>query len=62
MSEKTNIQPQTIRSLAAKYGVSRQTFAKWLEPFRDELNMQKHVYIFTPAQVAIIYSKLDPPE
>lgn len=59
---KENITSETIKSLAAKYGVSRQTLAKWLKPFKHELNLQPGVYILTPAQVSIIYSKLDPPE
>ncbi len=53
---------ENINSLAKKYGVSRQTFKKWLNPFIADLNLLKGVHTLTPLQVSIIYSKLDPPD
>ena len=54
--------PETIKSLAKQYNVCRQTFEKWLQPFKADLNLQEGVKVLTPLQVSIIYSKLDPPE
>lgn len=57
-----NNQPETIHSLAAKYGVCRQTFSKWIRPFLAELDLQPGTRVLTPLQVSIIKSKLDPPD
>jgi len=57
-----DVKPETINSLALKYGVCRATLKKWLKPFEAELNLQPGQRTLQPVQVALIYSKLDPPE
>lgn len=46
-------QPESIKSLAAKYKVSYVTFRRWIKPIEHKLNMQ-HKKPFTPAELKII--------
>lgn len=46
--------------LAALYGVSRYIFLKWIKPIRKELGEQI-ARTWTPKQVKIITTHLDPP-
>jgi transposase-like protein len=49
--------PETVTSLAAKYGVSQRTFRKWITPIEEELNIT-HRKIFTPIELNLIINFL----
>lgn len=55
------VKAYTQYQLIALYGVSRNTFLSWLKPFKDEIG-ELIGKCYTPKQVRIIFSKLEPPE
>ena len=54
------ITPMNYKQLSIVYGVSRKTFAKWLEPFHAEIG-EKLGGMYNVAQVKIIVEKLGMP-
>ncbi|HVI45243.1 MAG TPA: hypothetical protein VM802_10245 [Chitinophaga sp.] len=54
------LQPYTVKDLADLYGVHRNTFARWLYPFENEIGIRKGYY-FNIKQVKIIVDKLGTP-
>lgn len=55
-----SIQPYSSKRLAEFYGVHRNTFHRWLEPFKGEIG-PKRGYYYTIAQVRIIVERLGLP-
>lgn len=51
----------TKKELAKKYGVSYNTFLKWLEDI-SELKLTKERRLLTPKQIEVIYQNLGIPE
>ena len=49
------------KELAAEYGVSVDTFAKWLNKYPD-LNLKPYAKLLTPLEVASIYKVLGKPQ
>jgi transposase-like protein len=54
------LKPKTVQELAEEYGISRETFRRWIEPFICEIGTRKG-NIFNIKQVSIIYDKLGTP-
>ncbi len=54
------VRPYTIKELSMLYGVSRITFRKWLNKFKQELGERSGRYFSIP-QVKIIFRHLDLP-
>jgi transposase-like protein len=54
------IRPYTIRELSRLYGVSRITFRRWLNKFKQELGDRAGRYYSIP-QVKVIFKHLDFP-
>jgi transposase len=54
------IKPYTIRELSLLYGVSRITFRRWLNKFKQELGNRAGRYYSIP-QVKVIFKHLDFP-
>jgi transposase len=54
------VKPYMIKELAALYGVSRETFGRWISKFKDELGEKNGLYFSIP-QVKMIFKKLDLP-
>lgn len=57
----TPIKPYTQFQLIEMYGVTRNTFIAWIEPFLDEIG-ELRGKCYTRKQVRIIFSKIDPPQ
>lgn len=55
-----SIKPYTVKELSKLYGVSRITFRKWLNKFKDELGDRDGSFYSIP-QVKIIFKHLDLP-
>jgi len=51
----------TKTQLAALYKVCPRTLAKWIKPFRTEIGEMSSTYIYTPAQIKIIFDKIGQP-
>ncbi len=58
--EEMKIQSMNKKELASLYGVGRQTFSKWIDPFKKEIGEYRG-RVFTPKQVAIIFKLLGTP-
>lgn len=58
--ETFNLRPYTHKELAAMYGVSWNTFQKWISPLRDEIG-KKHGNYYSARQVRVIVQHLDAP-
>ncbi len=56
-SDNYNYTPETLSSLAAKYGVSTQTFKKWIKEIEDSLGYHRK-RPFTPVQIKMIFNFL----
>lgn len=54
------IKPYTNKQLAALYGVSANTFSKWLQKHQKDIG-KKLGHFFTIPQVKIIFDKLGYP-
>lgn len=51
------------KELRGLYGISRETFNKWLRPIKENLpNYQPTSKLLTPAQVKVIFEHLGEPE
>ena len=57
---KIQIKPYSLKELAALYNVSKNTFKKWLEPFKKEIGERKGYY-YTIHQVEVIFKYLGVP-
>jgi len=54
------IKPYKHKELSDLYGVSKQTFSKWLVPFKDKIGERKG-HFYTVEQVKIIFMSLGIP-
>lgn len=54
------IRPYTLKELAALYGVHRETFRNWLEPFKEELG-ERQGYYYSIKQIKLIFKKIQLP-
>lgn len=54
------IKAYTTKELISLYAISARTFRAWIKPFRGELGPFCGK-VWTPKQVRIIISKIDPP-
>jgi hypothetical protein len=54
------IKPYKQKELSDLYGVSKQTFSKWLAPFKDKIGERKG-HFYTVEQVKIIFTSLGVP-
>jgi hypothetical protein len=54
------IKPYKHKELSVLYGVSKQTFSKWLIPFREKIGERKGHY-YSVEQVKIIFVSLGVP-
>jgi hypothetical protein len=54
------IKPYKQKELSVLYGVSKQTFSKWLVPFKDKIGERKGHY-YSVEQVKIIFVALGVP-
>ncbi len=59
--ENIPVQPYSLKELSAMYGVSKNTFKKWLQPFKEELG-KRNGYYYNNKQVKLIFDKLGSPE
>jgi hypothetical protein len=59
-SSPNSIKAMNKKQLADLYGVSVNTFSKWLKPFKDRIGKLMG-YIYTPKQVRIIFECLGEP-
>lgn len=60
----SNKRPKSKSEIASEYGISINTFKKWIKPFIADLeavNYNREAKILTPAQVDVIYEKLGKP-
>jgi hypothetical protein len=55
-----HIKPYKLKELADLYFVSKQTFIKWLAPFKDRIGERKG-HFYTVEQVKIIFTCLGVP-
>lgn len=55
--ESILLRPYNLKELAALYGVSSRTFAKWLLPFEKQVG-NRVGYFFSIPQVKTIFSNL----
>ncbi|OFY83644.1 MAG: hypothetical protein A3F72_15315 [Bacteroidetes bacterium RIFCSPLOWO2_12_FULL_35_15] len=58
---ETPVKAYTQFQLIQLYGVSRSCFVSWIKPFEGEIGELKGK-CYTPKQVKIIFSKIDPPQ
>lgn len=54
------IKPYKHKELSDLYGVSKQTFSKWLIPFKDKIG-KRNGHFYSVEQVKIIFSSLGVP-
>ena len=54
------IRPYKHKELSDLYRVSKQTFSKWLIPFKDQIGKRQGHY-YSVEQIKIIFSKLGIP-
>jgi hypothetical protein len=55
------IKAYTLKQIAGLYGVSVQTLRGWIEKINDKVG-ERVGYIYTPAQVRIMFEHFDPPQ
>ena len=59
--ENVPVQPYSLKELSGMYGVSKNTFKKWLEPFERDLK-RRNGYYYNNNQVKLIFERLGSPE
>jgi hypothetical protein len=55
------IKPYTQKELSSLYGVCKQTFSKWLIPFKEQIG-ERNGHFYSVEQVKVIFSFLGVPE
>jgi hypothetical protein len=54
------LKPYSLKELSVMYGVSKNTFKKWMDPFSHKLG-QRQGYYYSIEQVKMIFNKLGVP-
>ena len=57
-SDNIKYKPETVSSLAAKYGVTHKTFSNWISKIKDDLDIKRKRPL-TPGQLKKIIEFLD---
>lgn len=58
--KNAQIKPYSLKELSGLYGVSKNTFKKWLIPFKEDLGERKGYY-YNNHQVTLMFEKLGVP-
>ena len=56
ITSEVEVKPYSIRELAAMYGISVNTFKKWIRPHKDDIG-PKIGHFFNARQVQFIFDK-----
>ncbi|MBA2406715.1 MAG: hypothetical protein H0V65_01800 [Chitinophagales bacterium] len=58
--EIIQVKPYSLKELSGMYGVSKNTFKKWLIPFKQDLG-ERNGYYYSNYQVNLMFERLGAP-